>query len=147
MTAPFSGGCACGAIRYTVTAEPYVSYACHCTECQKRTTSAFGISLQVPTESINREKGTPKQRTRKADSGNDLTIHFCGDCGASLFSTSEARPHITVVYGGALDDPAWVPIMANIWTDSALPWVHLDPDTERFPKAPDFSAYYAARGL
>ena len=101
MPTPFSGGCLCGAIRYTCTAEPYVSYACHCTACQKRTASAFG--------------------------------------------TSEARKHITVVYAGTLDDPSWVPIMANIWADSALPWVPMAPDIERFGKAPDFSKYYTAR--
>lgn len=145
MTAPYSGGCACGAIRYTVTAEPFVSYACHCTECQKRTASAFGVSLQVPAESVTVEKGTAKTYRRMGDTGNPLEIHFCGDCSSSLFSKPEAWPHLTVVYAGTLDDPSWVPIKANIWTDSALPWVHMEPGTERFPRAPDFSKYFAPK--
>ena len=91
------------------------------------------------------DKGTPKTRIRIADSGNQRIQHFCGDCGSSLLGTSEARKHITVLYAGTLDDPSWVPIMANIWADSALPWVPMAPGTERFAKAPDFSKYYAAR--
>ena len=142
MPVPFSGGCACGAIRYTVSSEPYVSYACHCTECQKRTSSAFGISIQVPSDGVTIEQGSPKSRRRIADSGNEMMIRFCGDCGTSLFSGAVSRPHVTVVYAGALDDPSWVPIKANIFADSALPWVHMDDAVEKFPRAPDFAKYY-----
>jgi hypothetical protein len=145
MPTPFSGSCSCGAIRYTCSAEPYVSYCCHCTACQKRTASAFGISLQVPSAGLTVDQGTPKTRVRIADSGNERVQHFCGDCGSSLFGTSEATKKITVIYAGTLDDPSWMPVMANIWTDSALPWVAMSSDVERYGKAPDFSKYYAAR--
>lgn len=144
MPVPFSGGCSCGAIRYTCAAEPYVSYACHCTACRKRTSAAFGISLQVPSDGLTIDRGTPKTRVRIADSGNERLQHFCGDCGSSLFGTGAPRPDVTVIYAGTLDDPAWVPILANCWTDSALPWVPLDRETERFAKGPDFARYFAA---
>ena len=144
MPVPFSGGCCCGAIRYTCAAEPFVSYACHCTACRKRTSAAFGISLQVPSDGLTIDRGTPKTRVRIADSGNERIQHFCGDCGSSLFGAGAPRTDITVVYAGTLDDPAWVPIMANCWTDSALPWVSLDRDIERFAKGPDFAKYFAA---
>ena len=36
MSGKITGGCACGAIRYDVTAEPYTAYCCHCNACQKR---------------------------------------------------------------------------------------------------------------
>ena len=56
-----------------------------------------------------------------------------------------ARPHVRVIFAGTLDDPSWVPIKANIWTRSALPWVHLDPDIERFEMLPDFAKYFENR--
>ena len=145
MPTPYTGACSCGSIRYTCAAEPFVSYACHCTACQKRTASAFGINMQVPSDGVTVEQGTPKTRVRTADSGNQLVQHFCGDCGSPLYSISEARKHITVIYVGTLDDPGSVPILANIWTDSALPWVHMSPGAESYGKAPDFSKYYAVR--
>ena len=36
-----TGGCACGAIRYEVTAEPIVTFNCHCRDCQKTTGGAY----------------------------------------------------------------------------------------------------------
>jgi len=36
-----TGGCLCGAIRYTVKGEPYKSGLCHCTDCRQVTGSAF----------------------------------------------------------------------------------------------------------
>ena len=38
-----------------------------------------------------------------------------------------------------LDDRGWVPIKLNIWTDSALPWVYMDPDIEMVPGQPDLA--------
>ena len=45
MKLPLSGSCQCGAITYTVDAEPLFTYACHCSSCQKRTGSAFSLGL------------------------------------------------------------------------------------------------------
>ena len=70
--------------------------------------------------------------SRIADSGNELTMSFCGDCGTTLFGNNNARPQVTGAFGGALDDPSWVPIQAHIWTDSALEWMAMDPGTEQF---------------
>jgi len=141
MMAPYSGGCGCGAIRYTVTSEPLISYLCHCTECQRRTSSAFGLNMQVPTENLVIEKGTPTERIRTADSGNELALNFCNQCGAPLFSRSLAREHIRVIYAGTLDDPSWVPVKLNIWADSALPWVQMDPKAERIAGQPNMADY------
>lgn len=53
MTAPFSGGRACGSIRYVCTREPVAMRNCHCVDCQHPATvvlrvqrdshSAYGI--------------------------------------------------------------------------------------------------------
>ena len=138
---PHDGGCACGEIRYTVTREPLLSYCCHCTECQRRTGSAFGISMQLRAEAFGLTRGAPRTRTRIADSGNAITVHFCDMCGSVLYSSSAARPHLRVVYAGTLDDPAVVPIQLNIWADRALPWVHMDPEIERVPLQPNLADY------
>lgn len=141
MPAPYEGGCACSAIRYTVSQEPLISYCCHCTECQKRTSSAFGVSAMVTADSLTIEQGAPRQRTRKGDSGNELTVNFCGDCGTSLFSAPAARPQIRVLYAGTLDTPGELPIQLNIWTDSAMPWVHIDPGLPKEPGQPNMADY------
>ena len=47
MTAPYTGGCQCGSVRYVVTTEPIRLLACHCKECQRQSGSAFGMSMPV----------------------------------------------------------------------------------------------------
>ena len=47
---PYLGGCQCGTIRYKIRGEPWAIYACHCTECQRQSTSAFGLSMPVRRE-------------------------------------------------------------------------------------------------
>ncbi len=141
MSPPYEGGCACGEIRYEMTEKPLLSYCCHCKECQRRTGSAFGISVQLRTEALKLKKGEPRSRTRVADSGNRISVNFCDKCGTVLYSASVARPHLRVVYAGTLDDPSWVPIQLNIWADRALPWVHMDSEIERIPEQPNLANY------
>ena len=35
MADPYTGGCACGAVRYKVSAEPAVMVDCQCRQCQR----------------------------------------------------------------------------------------------------------------
>ncbi|HEY1266828.1 MAG TPA: hypothetical protein VGH16_06190 [Candidatus Binatia bacterium] len=37
---------------------------------------------------------------------------------------------------GSLDDPSWFKPMADIWTSSAQPWDHMNPNLPKFPKDP-----------
>ena len=53
MPAPYDGGCLCGLIRYRLTDEPLTLYACHCTDRQRETGSAFGLSMIVPKSAID----------------------------------------------------------------------------------------------
>tara|TARA_B100000674_G_scaffold52450_1_gene36258 strand:- start:32186 stop:32566 length:381 start_codon:yes stop_codon:yes gene_type:complete len=122
MPTRYTGGCGCGAIRYRVTAEPLISYLCHCTECQRRTSSAFGLNMQIPAQSLVIEQGKPTSRTRIAASENDLALNFCGDCGT-------------------LDDPGWVPVKPHIWADSALSWAIPEDGIERVSGQPNMADY------
>ena len=46
------GGCQCGAIRYQLLRAPAALYACHCRDCQKQSSSAFGLSMWVERDAI-----------------------------------------------------------------------------------------------
>ena len=48
MDFPQGGGCQCGAVRYEITGPPAAVYACHCTECQRQSGSAFAMAAVIP---------------------------------------------------------------------------------------------------
>jgi hypothetical protein len=139
MTSPaanLTGGCLCGAIRYTLSAPVTGLRACHCTHCQKSSGTGSSVNAVVPGAAFALTQGTPRRYADKADSGRTLLRFFCGDCGAPIYSHRETSPERIVVRAGSLDDSSTMRITANIWTGSAQPWSHIDPDTEQLPGNP-----------
>ena len=136
MAVPFTGGCACGAIRYECTAEPLYMGNCHCRDCQRATGSAYFPAVGMSTTAIRFTKGTPAVYEKLADSGNTMRRMFCAQCGSPMFLTNSARADLIVLYAGSLDDPSWVRPARDIYTESAQPWDHLDPALPKFPGMP-----------
>src|SRR5215510_7775697 len=81
---PITGGCACGAIRYEVTAEPIVTFNCHCRDCQKTTGGAYTPVFYVPANAFKITKGTPKYFGTTSEMMGDNVRGFCPDCGSRL---------------------------------------------------------------
>ena len=42
-----TGGCLCGQVRYSGTADPMFTGVCHCKDCQKETGTAFNIFASI----------------------------------------------------------------------------------------------------
>lgn len=45
MSEAFAGGCACGAIRYEIAAEPVFMNDCQCRDCQRKSGTGHGSYL------------------------------------------------------------------------------------------------------
>jgi len=136
MTTPLTGGCLCGAIRYTLSAPIGGLRACHCTDCQKASGTGASVNAVVPGDALKITWGTPRRYARKADSGRILLRYFCGDCGSPLYSHREISPERVVIRMGSLDNPPAVKIATNIWTRSARAWSWIDPAAENLPANP-----------
>ena len=136
MTAPFSGGCVCGAIRYECQAEPIVVAHCHCTDCQKTSGAQASTNVLVPKPAFKVSKGATAQYVTKADSGNTVTRHFCATCGSNLWSVPNGIPDLLVIKAGTLDDPSWLQPAMNIFCESAQPWAQMSDALPKFPKMP-----------
>jgi hypothetical protein len=52
MNIPFSGGCACGAVRYTGVREPIAMINCHCRDCQLSSGAPFASGIIVMTADL-----------------------------------------------------------------------------------------------
>lgn len=132
---PFTGGCACGAIRYECRAEPLFMGNCHCRERQWVSGGGHTSSLMVPVAAVT-ISGEVKYYERTADSGNTVGKGFCPECGTPLFTRPAILADKMGIRVGSLDDPSWFRPSANIWTSSAQPWDRGDPDLPSYPKMP-----------
>src|SRR5207302_3531404 len=102
MKLPQTGGCQCGKIRYEITEAPQLVYTCHCTACQRLTSSAFSMGLVV-TETAFRLSGVePEPLQRVADSGRVNTRLVCPECGSWICGLP--RDGVVRVRAGSLDD-------------------------------------------
>ena len=136
MSSMLTGGCLCGAIRYTVSVPVSELRACHCTQCQKSTGTAGTVNAVLPSEAFKITQGKPRRYDAKADSGRTLYRFFCGDCGSPIYSQRATAPERVVVRAGTFDDSGDMKITANIWTKSARPWAHIDPGSQQHPAQP-----------
>ena len=134
MSTPLTGGCLCGAIRYTIDAQVTDLRACHCKNCQKHSGTGGTVNAVVPTDKFRITKGTPKKYQDSAtQSGRTLSRHFCAECGSSIYSQRNPDPGFVVVRAGSLDDSSGMKITSDIWTAAAPPWAYIDPASERHP--------------
>ena len=69
MKLPQTGGCHCGKIRYEISEAPQLVYTCHCTDCQRLTSSAFSMGLVLAETAFHGSGIEPRPLQRTADSG------------------------------------------------------------------------------
>lgn len=134
MTNTITGGCLCGKIRYEVSQPLLNIIACHCTHCQKASGAGASHNSLVPKSALTFTSGQPKVFADTAQSGNILKRYFCGDCGSPIYSQRANAPEMMVLKVGTLDVPGDMKLTMNIWTNSARPWMHIDPAIDCHPE-------------
>ena len=97
------GGCRCGAVRYTLALDDLPpTYACHCTDCQTWSGSAFSQQAVVAEGTIE-ASGPIAIYELTGQSGRVSRQRMCGVCHTRIFNTNSARPGMAVVRAGTLD--------------------------------------------
>jgi hypothetical protein len=142
MKLPLTGGCVCGSVRYEITAEPISVYACHCTDCQRITSSAFSIGVVVPAAALRSLGNDPRAAAGGVTaSGRVKSRLICADCGTWLYGNprpgTEYPGMICVLRGGTLDDTSWLRPAMHFWTRSKQPWVTLPEGLALYETQPD----------
>lgn len=141
---PLKGGCACGALRYEVSAPPVMVYNCHCTSCQKISGAAFNTAIGITESALAFTQGQPARIEWAADSGVVRFGLFCGACGSRIANGQSPTRGGLSLRSGTLDDTSWVQPAGDTWTRSAQPWVKFVEGGIRFEKGPPDYAPFAA---
>ncbi|MEM7207668.1 MAG: GFA family protein [Pseudomonadota bacterium] len=127
---PLNGGCQCGAVRYRITGQPLTLYACHCLDCQKQSSSAFGLSLWVDQDDFEIVQGTLNEWVTHGDSGEQKRCTFCGLCGSRIHHLSGDERSPFSVKGGTVDDPSVLEPIGHIWVKRAHDWLGLQESSK-----------------
>lgn len=134
-TLPLTGGCQCGKLRYRLTGRPIMFYLCHCTECQRHTSSAFGESLRMRSADVA-FTGEQAVATWISDAGNKREGRFCPSCGVRVWHGA-AGADTGNIKAGTLDDTSWLVPAGHIWTRSKQPFMAVAADELDYAKQPD----------
>jgi hypothetical protein len=144
MKLPQTGGCQCGALRYEITQAPHLVYTCHCTDCQRMTSSAFSIGIVLPAGAFRLVRGEPRAVQRTTDSGRVTTRWVCPECGSWICGGVGPDATPRNVRGGTLDDTSWLRPTVHLWTRSKQPWVVLPEGSRNFETQPAGNPWWAS---
>jgi hypothetical protein len=133
---PWRGACRCGRTAIEVRNPPLMASACHCTGCQKMTSSAFSLTLTVPSDGFAVTAGEP------AIGGlHGATRHyFCPHCMSWMFTRPERFDAFVNVRSSMLEDHGWFEPFIEVWTSEKLSWA-TTPAMHSYATQPEFSAY------
>lgn len=135
MTKSYTGGCACGAIRYEIMGEPVAMNDCQCRDCQRESGTGHQSHLTFLRADV-KLTGEATHWDMVGDSGNIKTRAFCPACGAPVYMTFAVAPEFFVVRAASLDDPGrYRPQLVSYGTRGHA-WDFLDPALPKFDKMP-----------
>lgn len=136
LNLPWKGGCRCGKVRLEISAPPLLTMACHCTGCQKMSSSAYSLSAAIPADGFEIIEGEP------VPGGCDPSVghHFCADCMTWMFTRPAGVDWFVNLRPTMLDDPRWFAPFIETYTGEKLPWA-TTPAAHSFAKFPPMEAY------
>lgn len=134
-SAPYTGGCLCGAVRFSSTAAPLAVRTCWCRLCQTLGAGSATVNVCFPTQAVTLE-GELTAYESVAESGNSMIRRFCPKCGTPVTSEAVIRPHLTFIRAGVLDDKTIAAPSMTIWTSEAPDWACFDPNLPRETRQP-----------
>jgi hypothetical protein len=107
-----SGGCLCGAVRYTAAIEKPEMDVCHCRMCRRW---SGGVLMSVPCNDLRVEDERALGRYASSEWAERL---FCKECGTSLFwrFQNDESGHVAVAFQ-SFDDLPVVSFAEEIFID------------------------------
>ena len=128
--------CQCGALRVDAEGEPDSVVVCSCTDCQRRSGSAFAEGAYYGRDKL-RFSGEAREFVRSTQSGHVFHTFFCPSCGTSLYFFSSRDVDRVGLAVGAFADPAFPTPHRSVFDESKHKWITLPPDMPGFTRGRD----------
>lgn len=130
-----TGSCLCGALHYSLVAEPQRFYHCHCSRCRKSSGTGHASNLFAKSSDIEWTGDTTLIKHFKLPEAERFTRTFCANCGGPL---PRLIPQLGMAFipAGTLDvEPDFSP-QARIFCDSKTAWSCSGDELPRFAAYP-----------
>ena len=131
-----TGGCLCGALRYTAIGAPdYAGYCC-CGDCRRASGSAYIPFMGFPADTL-RFSGETVQVRSPAFRGGEAVRNRCPACGSLVFGGVVGQSESHTIYAGSLDDPSFFQPTIALFDRDRPDWAVLPPGLAVFATMPD----------
>jgi hypothetical protein len=135
MSDPFTGGCACGAVRYSIVGEPLVMADCQCRHCQQLSGTGHGSYLTFK-DAVVTLNGEARRWEVTGDLGTVKSHAFCPTCGAPVYLAFPAMPDLFTVHAASLDAPERYAPSMTLFTARGHAWDPVAPGQRTFTGMP-----------
>lgn len=112
----WSGGCQCGAVRFSADPDLENGHLCHCRMCQKAVGAPFAAHVGVATATLKFTRGAASE----FESSKDIFRGFCSNCGTYLYFRRNGSKRQSMAIA-AFDHASTVPITAELGIESRWP--------------------------
>jgi hypothetical protein len=116
-----TGGCLCGALRFTATGAPYRVGLCHCLDCRKNHGALFHASAIFPESAVTITGTFHSYRDRS----------FCPTCGSPVFAHIGDEIGINL---GAFDAPDQFRPTYELWMIRREGWLPEFPGMRHYER-------------
>ncbi len=128
-----TGSCLCCLFTFTVSGSFGDVRYCHCSQCRKKTGTAFSANAKIR-ETHGRCLGT-RDKITEFEHKPGLYNAFCSDCGSPLYARSDHDPDDVRVRLGGFEDTVDATITGHVQTSSKADWYCIEDSIPQFSEA------------
>ncbi len=122
------GGCLCGSLRYSSSADPTESGYCHCRMCQKLSGAPVVAWTGFPAGSFSYTKGEPATYRSSPNAQRE----YCASCGSQILFRDSTEPDSVWVNSCTADRPEALVPEYHIFCDSRVSWFETNDELPRY---------------
>ena len=123
--------CQCGQLWVTAPGPSPAVVACHCSYCQRRSGSPYGVLAYYPSEML-KITGEATRYVRPTSTGGSFETFFCPTCGSTVYARAAKHPAMLGVAVGAFGDPGFPAPARSVWENGKHGWVVIPEPAEHF---------------
>ncbi|ORY01276.1 Mss4-like protein [Clohesyomyces aquaticus] len=122
------GRCVCGQVSYRMETAPLFCHACHCSDCQRRTGSAFAAFCVIEADRVTLTSKTAPITVIAPEPPMDKKSAACPRCYTKLWDKSDEMGGVISIKTGTLDMPGLMEPDLHIFIEAKVAWLQLPKD-------------------